>query len=85
MIILLVSHVVIALSGIIAAGASLYLLSPVFIRASYALTGATIATGTGLVFATGDMLKGCLSGLLYLAIALTLTRLAEQKLAKQKI
>lgn len=85
MLILLVTHIAIAVSGLVTAGASVYSLSPKLIRASYALTAATITTGTGLVFTSGDMLKGCLSGLLYLAIALSLTRFAQQKLAKQNI
>lgn len=85
MLILLITHIAIAISGLIAAGGSLYSLSPKLIRVSHALTAGTITTGTALVFTTGDMLRGCLSGLLYLAVALGLTQIAQQKLAKQKI
>lgn len=85
MLILLITHVTIALGGLIAAGASLFTLSPKFIRASYMLIAGTITTGTVLVVTTGSMLKGCLSGLIYLVVALSLTQFAQQKLAKQKI
>lgn len=85
MLTLLITHIVIAICGLIAAGTSLYSLSPRLIRASYLLTAGTIVTGTGLVFSSGEVLKGCISGLLYLAVALGLTQLAQQKLAKQKI
>lgn len=85
MLILLISHIIIAVSGIIIAAASVFTLSSNHIKASYVLTAGTIATGTGLVFTNGNMLKGCLSGLLYITVAIGLTQFAKHKLAKQEI
>lgn len=85
MLILLITHIIIAISGIVIAGAALYTLSPKFIQGSYVLTASTIITGSGLVLMTGNLLKGCLSGLLYVVVAIGLTQTAKQKLAKQKI
>lgn len=85
MLILLITHIIIAVSGITVAAASVFTLSPNHIKASYVLTAGTIATGTGLVFTGGDMLRGCLSGLLYITAAVSLTQFAKHRLAKQKI
>lgn len=85
MLILLISHIIIAVIGITVAAASLFTLSPSHIKASYVLTVGTIATGTGLVIMRGDMLKGCLSGLLYITVAIGLTQFAKYKIAKQEI
>lgn len=84
MLILLVVHIAIALGGLIIAAASLFTLSQKMISTSYALTAGTIATGTVLVFMTGNVLKSCLSGLLYLSAVLVMTAIAR-RLAAQKV
>jgi len=81
MLILLLTHIVIALGGLVIAAASLFTLSHKMITWSYALTAGTIATGTVLVFMTGNQLKSCLSGLLYLSAVLAMTAVAKYRLA----
>ena len=85
MLILLVTHIVIAISGLVAAALSLATLSEKMITLSYALTAATIATGTVLVFTAGNVLKSCLSGLLYLSAVLVMTAIAKHRLATSKV
>ncbi len=85
MLILLITHVIIALGGLAIAAASLFTLSKKMITSSYALTGGTIATGTILVFMTGNVLKSCLSGLMYLSAVLVLTSIAKYRLAAKRI
>ena len=85
MLILLVTHIVIALSGLAIAAVSLFTLSERMITSSYALTAGTLATGTVLVLMTGDVLKSCLSGLLYLSAVLAMTAVTKYRLAASKI
>lgn len=85
MLILLFAHVIIAVSGLIVAAAALYTLSEKAIQSSYVLTAGTIATGTVLVFSAGNLLKGCLSGLMYLSAVLVMTGIAKHQLAAKKI
>ena len=82
MLILLVGHIIVAMSGIAIAVVSLVSMSPRAISASYMLTGATIATGTGLIILKPDsLLKSCLTGLLYIVVILILTSLAQYRLS----
>lgn len=82
MLMLLVAHILVALGGIVVAVVSLISLSPRAIHASYALTAATIVTGTGLVILKPEsIIKSCLTGLLYLVVILTLTSLAHYRQA----
>lgn len=85
MLILLISHIIIAVGGLIAAAAALFTLSAKTIQLSYVLTAGTIATGTVLVFSSGNMLKSCLTGLLYLTAVLVMTSAAKYRLAAKKI
>lgn len=85
MLILLITHIIIALGGLAAAAVALYTLSEKTIRLSHGLAAGTIATGTVLVvFGTSNILKSCLSGLMYLAAILVLTAAAKYRLATQK-
>lgn len=85
MLILLITHIVIALSGIAFAAASLISLAPRTISASYMLTGGTIATGTALVIMKPEsLIKSCLTGLLYIVVILVLTSLAQYQLATKR-
>lgn len=81
MLIFLVTHIVIAVSGLVFAALSLFTLSQKMISLSYVLTAGTIATGTVLVFTAGNVLKSCLSGLFYLSTVLMLTSVAKHRLA----
>lgn len=85
MLILLITHIIIALGGLAVAAASLFTLSQKMITSSYALTVGTIATGTVLVFMTGNVLKSCLTGLLYLSAVLVMTAIARYRLAAKRI
>jgi hypothetical protein len=84
MLILLIIHIIIALAGLVVAAASLFTLSEKMIRSSYALTAGTLATGTILVMMTGNVLKSCLSGLLYLSAVLVMTAVTKYRLALKK-
>lgn len=84
MIMLLITHIVIAVCGLVVAAASLFTLSPKMISSSYALTAGTIATGTVLVFMTGNVLKSCLSGLMYLSAILVMITITKYRLAAKK-
>lgn len=85
MLILLIAHIIIAVGGLAIAAASLFTLSQKMITLSYALTVATVATGTILVLNTGNVLKSCLTGLLYLSAVLVMTAAARYRLAASKI
>lgn len=85
MLILLIIHIFIAISGLLVAAISLVKLSNKSIRLSYILTAGTLATGTGLVFMTGNVLKSCLSGLGYLSAVLIMTAIAKHRLASAKV
>jgi hypothetical protein len=81
MLILLITHIIIAISGLVLAAVSLYTLSERMIKGSYVLTAGTLATGTVLVMTAGNVLKSCLSGLLYLSAVLVMTAIAKHRLA----
>lgn len=85
MLMLLVAHIVIAVFGLVLAAASLLTLSQRLVNTSYLFTAGTIATGTILVFSAGNVLKGCLSGLAYLALVMFMTSIARHRLATQKV
>ncbi len=85
MLMLLISHIIIALSGLIIAAASLFTLSQRMITISYVLTAGTIASGTVLVFTSGNVLKSCISGLLYLSAVLAMTMMAKHRLAAERV
>lgn len=86
MLILLITHILIAFSGIATAAAALAKLSEQLIKISYGLTAGTLITGTALVVVSGDnILKSCLSGLGYLAVMLVLTAATKYRLATKKI
>ena len=86
MVMILVTHILIALTSLVAT--TLLYISPSHKRLniSYALIAATLASGTVLVVETkSSMLSSCISGLVYLGIALTGALLGRKKLAKQEI
>lgn len=85
MLILLITHIAIAVGGLVIAALSLFTLSQKMITTSHVLTAGTIATGTVLVFMTGNLLKSCLSGLLYLSAVLVMTAIARHRLAAKKV
>lgn len=65
---ILVTHIVIALTSIAFTAAALFLPSKDKLRVSSILTGLTIASGTVLVITTSSpLLQACMTGLIYLA------------------
>jgi hypothetical protein len=81
---IVLAHVLIALTSI---GFSTYaFFSPSYskLKASYALVGLTLASGTYLVISThSNMLQACMTGLFYLTIVSAGLAGARYKLAKQ--
>lgn len=73
-------HVIIALLGIGAASYTLFSPSVKKILTSYGFMIATVASGTFLLLTTGaDILRTCLTGLLYVTVTLTMTIVAQYK------
>jgi len=80
----LLLHIIIALSSIIISGIALAKPSRRILGVSYALIIGTLASGTYLVaLAPSHLPSACVSGLLYLAVAGTLTTVAQRKFAAQ--
>lgn len=80
---LLVFHVVVALASLVVAAGASVVVSRLALRASYALVGLTLASGTYLVWSTrAAMLQACMSGLAYLALAFAAIGLARHRLAR---
>lgn len=79
---LILTHVTIALLGLLQATYGLIVPSRGKLRATYALTAATFASGTYLVWHLHEpILQSCLSGLMYLAFIVAATAAAHHRLA----
>jgi len=82
----LVAHLLIALTSLIYSGYVFLRPSPSGIKLSSGLAIATIASGTYLVVSThSPMLKSCLVGLAYLGVVSVGIVLASIRLSRQKI
>jgi hypothetical protein len=83
---LLLVHVIIALSGLAASTAAVIKPSRDRLRLSYGLVLATIATGTVLVIVShARILNSCITGLVYIGISLSLIITAQRKLSAEHI
>lgn len=83
---MLLLHILIALSSIILSGLAYVRPSQQRLTASYGLVAATLATGTYLVVAQPTHLaSACISGLIYLGVVGATIAAARFKLAKQEI
>lgn len=81
MLMILLLHLAVAFASIAATTISFFRPSHTKIRASYALIGLTLLSGTYLVVKTqSHMLEACLSGLVYLAFVSAGILIARQKL-----
>lgn len=77
-------HVLIALTSIITAGYTLFNPSVLKLRLNYCLIASTLASGTYLVISThSSMVQACTSGLVYLAIVSSGLIPAKIKLASR--
>jgi hypothetical protein len=83
---LLITHIIIALSGLVMTGIAALHPSLLKIRGSLALTGLTILSGTVLVVKSHAGLTGaCVSGLTYVAINLAGLAVAKRRLASVNV
>ena len=83
---LLVSHILIALSSLVVSSLSLADPSVNKLRLSYALVAATLASGTYLVISShAQILSSCITGLAYTGLVLSLITLAKYRLGRDKI
>jgi hypothetical protein len=85
MLMLLICHIIIALSGLAVAAAGLFVPSNRTLKATHILTGLTIASGTVLVIVSpGHLLQSCLTGLGYLVVMLGMATVIRWRLANGK-
>lgn len=86
MLILLVIHVVVAITSLGVAASGLLWPSRTRLNLSYSLVATTIASGTTLVVVTHSaVLQSCLTGLMYTATALSLTQLLRRRLTSNEL
>ena len=82
---LILIHVIIALSSIALSTFSAFVPSKRRINLSYALIAATLITGTYLVVSLNTpMLRACATGLVYLSVALSGVLVGQHKLAAEQ-
>jgi len=75
-------HVVIAVSSIIVSGLSFIRPTNAKLKTSYLLIGSTLLSGTYLVFsAQASILRTCVSGLVFVAATSIVTHFSKNKLA----
>ena len=78
---LLVFHIIIAISGLITAGSALLIPRKKLIIVAYSCTGLTLLSGTALILThDAPLLKTCLTGILYTVVCLGVTRYSARKL-----
>lgn len=78
---LLITHIIIALTSIIMTGLAYISPSRNKLQTSYGLVGLTLASGTVLVVTThSPLLSSCMTGLVYLGIVMSGIMFARRKL-----
>lgn len=83
---LLVAHIVIALSSLVMTVFAYVSPSRRKQQVSYSLVGLTLASGTALVIASNSpILSSCLTGLAYLAIVMFGIFMSQRKLASEEV
>lgn len=83
---LLLLHIIIALSGLVAATSAVIRPSQNKLNFSYGLVTATIISGTALVIVNhAQILSSCITGLVYIGVSLALILSAQRRLAISKI
>ena len=82
---LLVLHIVIAISSMVIAGLSFISPSSMKLNLSYILTALTLISGTYLVVSRhAAILSACITGLLYVSINYFAIAMAQRKLTAQR-
>jgi aminopeptidase-like protein len=83
--ILLISHIIIALSGILITTILLLKPSSRKLNASYIFLAGTLTTGTILVLSTpGHMLQSCVTGILYTAFVVGGIAIAKRRMTARE-
>lgn len=83
---LIILHVIIAITSVVVASFSAFRPSIQLVTVSYSMVGLTLISGTALVIISStNVIKACLTGLFYIAVVTGLSVLAHRKasLAKQ--
>lgn len=79
---IILTHVLIALTSLAFSGLTYFVPSRLKLRVSYGLIAATLMSGTYLVVSMNSpLISACTSGLIYLAVVVTATVAASRKLA----
>lgn len=82
---ILLAHILIALSSIVCASLAIFRPSRATLRTSYALVGATFASGFYLVWsAPAHMMEACTSGIIYLALVSVVLVIARRNVEAAK-
>lgn len=83
---ILLTHVIIALTSLGVATWAVISPSRAKLRANYALIAATLASGTWLVIAThSPLLSSCMTGLIYLGAVTTGVVVSARRLAREVV
>jgi multisubunit Na+/H+ antiporter MnhE subunit len=86
MIILLITHITIALSSLLSTSVSAFWPSKTKLNVSYGLITSTLVSGTALVILSHHSILGsCEAGLIYLCVAMSGVIVANRRLASQTI
>lgn len=84
--VLLIIHIVIALTSIVSSTYAFIAPTRTKINVTYGLTSLTVASGTYLVASThSPLLASCITGLLYIGVVLSGIFAAQRKLVRQEI
>ena len=79
---ILISHIIIALSSIVISTLALFLPSKTKLNISYVLVAATLISGTILTIAShSQLIQACTTGLAYLAVITAVLVAAKHRLA----
>lgn len=81
MLMILISHIIIALSSIVLSAYLMVRPKASLLKASYVLVALTLTTGTVLIFNGANVLHTCLSGLIYSLVVAGATEVARRRLA----
>ncbi|HET7629957.1 MAG TPA: hypothetical protein VFK03_01145 [Candidatus Saccharimonadales bacterium] len=83
---LLITHIIIALTGLVVSGLLLASPSRTKLYLNYALLIATLTTGSCLIISTGHgLVSFCATGLAYSLVTLGSSLLARRRLASQQL
>ena len=85
MLMILIAHIIIAITSLVLSSLSFLKPSQAKIKGSYIMLALTMISGTVLVYLTpGHILESCLVGLAYVGTTLVLVISANRKLATEK-